>query len=101
MTKVSELIAHLSNSRPADGEGVMVIVGRHAVLEAVRLLQLLGETEDALAACQSQAGGEITWRNGLINEAKELLKVMPGDGLSAIDFALWQRRRAIFLGLHL
>lgn len=49
MTKVSELIAHLSNSRPADGEGVMVIVGRHAVLEAVRLLQLLGETEDALA----------------------------------------------------
>jgi hypothetical protein len=62
----------------------------------------MGRNEEFVrAACQSQAGGEIAWRDGLINEAKELLKVMPDRGLSARDFALWNRRRALFLGLHL
>ncbi len=56
MTAVSELIAHLNNGQQADEDGVTVIVSRHAVAEAVRLLRLLGETEEALAACQSQAG---------------------------------------------
>lgn len=101
MTEMRELIAHLESGSQVDPDGVMVTVSRHAVTEAVRLLHILGETEDALAACQSQAGGEIAWRDGLINEAKELLKVMPDHGLSARDFALWNRRRALFLGLHL
>jgi hypothetical protein len=57
MTEITELMAHLNNGQRADEDGVMVIVSRHAVAEAIRLLRLLGETEDALAACQSQAGG--------------------------------------------
>ena len=57
MTAISELIAHLNNGQQADEDGVTVIVSRQAVAEAVRLLRLLGETEEALAACQSQAGG--------------------------------------------
>lgn len=57
MTAVSELIAHLNNGQQADADGTMVIVSRHAAAEAVRLLGLLGETEDALAACQSEASG--------------------------------------------
>lgn len=73
----------------------------NVVLNNARLKVELGETNEALAACQSQASGEIAWRDGLINEAKELLKVMPDHGLSARDFALWNRRRALFLGLHL
>ncbi len=73
----------------------------NAMLNNARLTRDLGETNDALAACQSQAGGEITWRDGLINEARELLSVMPDHGLSARDFALWNRRMALFLGIHL
>lgn len=59
MTEIIELVKHLENGKQADPDGVMVTVSRHAVTEAVRLLRLLGETEEALAACQSQAGGEI------------------------------------------
>jgi hypothetical protein len=57
MTEIRELTAHLENGGQADPNGLMVVVSRHAVTEAVRLLRLLGETEDALAACQSQASG--------------------------------------------
>lgn len=51
---IHELIRHLSNGQQADADGVFVTVGRHAVVEAIRLLNLLGETNEALAACQSE-----------------------------------------------
>lgn len=56
MTNIHELIRHLNNGQRADADGVTVTVSRHAVVEAIRLLNLLGETNEALAACQSQAG---------------------------------------------
>ena len=51
---IHELIRHLNHGQ-RQGDGTTMIVGRHAVVEAIRLLNLLGETNDALAACQSQA----------------------------------------------
>jgi hypothetical protein len=54
MTEIRELIAHLENGGKADPNGLMVVVSRHAVTEAIRLLNLLGETNEALAACQSE-----------------------------------------------
>lgn len=56
MTSIYELIRHLNSGRQADADGVMVTVSRHAVVEAIRLLGLLGETNESLAACQSEAG---------------------------------------------
>jgi hypothetical protein len=56
MPNIHELILHLNNGRQADEDGVFVTVSRHAVMEAIRLLNLLGETNEALAACQSEAG---------------------------------------------
>ena len=69
MISIHELIRHLNNGQRADEDGVMVIVGRQAVTEAIRLLNLLGETNEALAACQSQANGTLRSMRGDIEAA--------------------------------
>lgn len=50
---IHELIRHLNHGQ-RQGDGTTMLVGRHAVTEAIRLLNLLGETNEALAACQSE-----------------------------------------------
>ena len=67
---IHELIRHLNHGQ-RQGDGTTMLVGRHAVTEAIRLLNLLGETNDALAACQSQVGGTIFHLRGLLRNVRE------------------------------
>lgn len=67
---IHELIRHLNHGQ-RQGDGTSMIVGRHAVVEAIRLLNLLGETNEALAACQSEGSA---WKRKA-EECAELLRL--------------------------
>ena len=81
MISIHELIRHLNNGQQADADGVMVAVSRHAVVEAIRLLNLLGETNEALAACQSEGAA---WKR-LAEESAEIFKQQWRDRLEATE----------------
>lgn len=67
---IHELIRHLNHGQ-RQGDGTTMIVGRHAVTEAIRRLNLLGETNEALAACQSEGAA---WKR-LAEESERVLGI--------------------------
>jgi hypothetical protein len=73
----------------------MVIVSRHAVEEAAKRLRLLGETEEALAACQSEASGLLRSMRNDIEAAYNGLDFLTNLRVAAAADPNGNRRLAI------
>lgn len=106
---IHELIRHLNHGQ-RQGDGTTILVGRHAVTEAIRLLNLLGETNEALAACQSEGAAwrrkaeEISDRLAIANSSNsdlreerdtltdrlaEAMRLLAKEGIHMDDHGCW------------